>query len=123
MKRIYYYFFLILLSNILLTLISSCRSTQLFKHKEEVVLLPDTTPIIICDTLLAGRIKTTAIFENYWNDTLTNTFIITENYTISISGKHEIPDNVSGFIYIFDNNRMKAFFTWSGDTTLHKILK
>jgi len=113
-----------LLLFIILTLILSCRSTRISNHREiEVVILPDTTPKIICDTLDAGRVKLTSIFGGYWNDTITTTFIMTENYTLSIRGSYNVPDSVQSYIFIFDNDRRTACFTWDGNTTLHKILK
>jgi hypothetical protein len=70
-----------------------------------------------------GYVKYSTVFNGYWNDTITTTFILTEEYTFSILGAYEIPDSAKGYIFVFNNDRRTACFTWDGDTTLHKILK
>lgn len=122
MKKNYkcFYFLSLVIS---LSLMSCSFSILSKQQKTSNIILQDTTHKIVCDTINAGFIKSTVIFEKFFKDTLTATFIITENYTFSIAGEYIIPNNVNTYIYIFNYDITTAQFTWDGDSILHKILK
>jgi len=72
------------------------------------------------DTIYGGYVKSVVYFEK--SKTFSSTFIITDSITLSIASKHEIPQNVKCYVYIYNNKRTSTVFTWEGEEKTYKIL-
>ena len=107
----------------LITMISFGKERRK-ERKQQDIELTDTIPQIQCDTIYGGYVRMHAVFEPYNETRVPTTFIVTDSTTCTVIGAiYDLPHDKLTYVYVYDNDRRTAEFTWEGEDKTYKIWK